>query len=466
MMRSVAGTLLRGYRSSLRSVSTVQTAARGYSISAPLRQESNSEVATDSGNVDSRFSIKGKNVEGRAAYLDFQSTTPMDPRVLDAMMPFLTHQYGNPHSRTHEYGWEAESAMETAREQVGGLIGANSKEIIFTSGATEANNMAVKGVPRFYRKKKGHVITTQTEHKCVLDSCRALELEGFEVTYLPVDEGGIVDVNDLRNAIREDTALVSIMGVNNEIGVVQPLKEIGQVCRENKVKFHCDAAQMVGKMPIDVDEMNIDLMSISGHKLYGPKGVGALYVRRKPRVRIEPMMSGGGQERGLRSGTVPGPLAVGLGAACKVAQEEMKNDQEWIDFLSKRLYDGITSQVSEVILNGSAEHRYPGNINFSFAYVEGESLLMALKNIAVSSGSACTSASLEPSYVLRAIGVGEDLAHTSIRFGIGRFTTVEEIDYAIDLCVQHVTRLREMSPLWEMVQEGIDIKSINWTQEH
>lgn len=390
----------------------------------------------------------------------------MDPRVLDAMMPFLTHQYGNPHSRTHEYGWEAESAMETAREQVADLVNANAKEIIFTSGATEANNMAVKGVARFYSKKKKHIITTQTEHKCVLDSCRVLEQEGFDVTYLPVDEGGIISTDDLKNAIREDTSLVSIMGVNNEIGVVQPLKEIGKICRENKVKFHCDAAQMVGKMPIDVDDMNIDLMSISGHKLYGPKGVGALYVRRKPRVRIDPIMSGGGQERGLRSGTVPGPLAMGLGAACKVSKQEMDNDTEWISFLSKRLYDGITSQVSEVILNGSAEHRYAGNINLSFAYVEGESLLMALKNIAVSSGSACTSASLEPSYVLRAIGVGEDLAHTSIRFGIGRFTTIEEIDYAVELVVQHISRLREMSPLWEMVQEGIDIKSINWTQEH
>ena len=351
-------------------------------------------------------------------------------------------------------------------QQVADLIGANPKEVVFTSGATESNNAAIKGIARFYRNKKKHVITTTTEHKCVLDSCRWLEQEGWDVTYLGVQSNGLVDMEQLKAAIRPDTALVSIMGVNNEIGVVQPLKEIGALCRANKVFFHCDAAQMVGKMPLDVNEFNIDALSISGHKLYGPKGVGALYVRRRPRVRMEPLISGGGQERGLRSGTLPHPLVVGLGAACDVASREMENDAAWVKTLGDRLYNGITSQLSDVILNGDKTARYAGNINISFAYVEGESLLMALKSVAVSSGSACTSASLEPSYVLRAIGVEDDLAHTSIRFGIGRFTTQEEVDMAVELCVKHVTRLREMSPLWEMVQDGIDLKSIQWSQEH
>jgi cysteine desulfurase len=326
--------------------------------------------------------------------------------------------------------------------------------------------MAVKGVARFYARKKKHVITTQTEHKCVLDSCRWLEMNGWDVTYLPVDENGLITADQVAAAIRPDTGLVSVMGVNNEIGVVQPLKEIGAVCRQNKVFFHCDAAQMVGKMPLDVNECNIDLLSISGHKLYGPKGVGAIYVRRKPRVRMEPIISGGGQERGLRSGTVPHFLAVGLGEACRVAEAEMDRDSAWVKYLSDRLYDGVAAMLDHVILNGDEQARYAGNLNLSFAYVEGESLLMALKNIAVSSGSACTSASLEPSYVLRAIGVEEDLAHTSIRFGIGRFTSEEEIDMTIDLVVKHVARLREMSPLWEMVQDGVDLKSIQWTQDH
>jgi cysteine desulfurase len=412
------------------------------------------------------FSIKGEALAGRAAYLDFQATTPMDPRVLDAMLPWMTGQYGNPHSRTHVYGWEAEEAVEAARGHVASLIGADAKEIIFTSGATESNNMAVKGVARFYARKKKHVITTQTEHKCVLDSCRWLEMNGWDVTYLPVDENGLITADQVAAAIRPDTGLVSVMGVNNEIGVVQPLKEIGAVCRQNKVFFHCDAAQMVGKMPLDVNECNIDLLSISGHKLYGPKGVGAIYVRRKPRVRMEPIISGGGQERGLRSGTVPHFLAVGLGEACRVAEAEMDRDSAWVKYLSDRLYDGVAAMLDHVILNGDEQARYAGNLNLSFAYVEGESLLMALKNIAVSSGSACTSASLEPSYVLRAIGVEEDLAHTSIRFGIGRFTSEEEIDMTIDLVVKHVARLREMSPLWEMVQDGVDLKSIQWTQDH
>lgn len=413
----------------------------------------------------SGFSIKGEAVKGKPAYLDVQATSPMDPRVLDAMMPYFTHQYGNPHSRTHEYGWTAEEAVEKAREQIGSLINSDAKNIIFTSGATESNNIAIKGISRFYREKKKHLITTQIEHKCILDSCRAMEREGFEVTYLPVDTTGRVSLDDFKAAIRPDTLMASVIAVNNEIGVVQPLKEIGDLCRENKVFFHTDAAQMVGKLPIDVDDMKIDAMSISGHKIYGPKGIGALYLRRRPRVRVEPLFSGGGQERGIRSGTLPHNLCVGIGHACAIAQEEMQRDHEHTTRLATKLIKGIQSKVPNVVLNGHDEHRVPSNVNLSFAYVEGESLLMALKNLAVSSGSACTSASLEPSYVLRAIGVGEDLAHTSIRFGIGRFTTEEEVDYAIELCIKHVERLREMSPLWEMVQEGIDPNTIQWTQD-
>lgn len=397
-------------------------------------------------------------------YLDAQATTPLDPRVLDAMLPYLTYQYGNPHSRTHSYGWESEKAMEKARQQVAELIGADKKEIIFTSGATESNNISVKGVARFYKSKKRHIITTQTEHKCVLDSCRALENEGWEVTYLPVQKSGIISLSDLEAAICPDTALVSIMMVNNEIGVIQPIKEIGALCRERKVFFHTDAAQAVGKIPISVQDLNVDLLSVSGHKLYGPKGVGCLYVRRRPRVRVEALMSGGGQERGMRSGTVPTPLVVGLGAACEIAMSEMEYDHAWITKLSDMLVESITSRMKHIVRNGDPLHAYPGCINLSFAFVEGESLLMALKDVALSSGSACTSASLEPSYVLRAIGAEEDLAHSSIRFGIGRFTTEEEVKYTADKCVEHVTRLREMSPLWEMVQEGIDLKSIQWSQ--
>jgi len=402
--------------------------------------------------------------DGKSIYLDMQATTPLDPRVLDAMMPLQTHAYGNPHSRTHIYGWETMDLVETSREHVARLIGADAKEVVFTSGATESNNTAIKGTAHFYKKK--HIITTVTEHKCVLESCRALQQQGFEVTYLPVQKNGLLDLERLDKTIRPDTALVSVMAVNNEIGVIQPLKEIGALCRRRGVLFHSDAAQAVGKIPIDVNDMNIDLLSISGHKIYGPKGIGALYVRRKPRVRLEPIISGGGQERGIRSGTLPAPLIVGLGAACKIAAEEMHRDEKHIRKLWKRLYDGITSRLKHVVLNGDPEKRYHGNLNISFAYVEGESLLMALKEVALSSGSACTSASLEPSYVLRALGVDEEMAHTSIRFGFGRFTTEAEIDHAISLCVQHVDRLRAMSPLWEMVQEGIDLKAIEWNQEH
>jgi len=399
-------------------------------------------------------------------YLDLQATTPMDPRVLDAMLPFSVGSFGNPHSSTHAYGWEAEDAVEKAREEVAALIGADAREIVWTSGATESNNMAIKGIGRFYKSSgKNHIITLQTEHKCVLDSGRMLQQEGFDVTYLPVQEStGLVDLEELEAAMRPETSLVSVMAVNNEIGVFQPIAKIGALCRSKKIFFHTDGAQAIGKVPLDVNEMKIDAMSISGHKIYGPKGSGALYVRRRPRVRIEPIFNGGGQERGMRSGTVAAPLAVGLGAACRVAQEQMAYDAEYIEGLSKRLVSGITSGLSDVIFNGDPEGGYPGCINLSFAFVEGESLLMALKDIALSSGSACTSASLEPSYVLRSIGAQEDLAHSSIRFGLGRFTTVEEVDHTVAKVVHHVTKLREMSPLWEMHQEGIDISKIEWSQ--
>eukprot|EP00252_Welwitschia_mirabilis_P013429 TRINITY_DN29535_c0_g1_i1.p1 TRINITY_DN29535_c0_g1~~TRINITY_DN29535_c0_g1_i1.p1 ORF type:complete len:458 (-),score=67.80 TRINITY_DN29535_c0_g1_i1:205-1578(-) len=408
--------------------------------------------------------MKGVKIGGRPLYLDMQATSPVDPRVLDAMLPYYVTFYGNPHSRTHLYGWESDAAVEKAREQVAALVGASPKEIVFTSGATESNNISVKGVMRFLRGKKKHVITTQTEHKCVLDSCRHLQQEGFEVTYLGVKKDGLVDLEELKAAMRPDTGLVSVMAVNNEIGVVQPIAQIGEICRERKIFFHTDAAQAAGKVPLNVEEMKIDLMSLSGHKIYGPKGIGALYVRRRPRVRVEPQMSGGGQERGIRSGTVPTPLAVGMGAASELAVKEMPFDERHVKSLQERLFKGIKSQLDGVEINGSMEHRYPGNLNLSFAYVEGESLLMGLKEVAVSSGSACTSASLEPSYVLRALGVEEDMAHTSIRFGIGRFTTPQEIDRTIQLTVDQVQKLREMSPLWEMVKEGIDIKSIQWAQ--
>lgn len=411
------------------------------------------------------FSIKGQaDAPGRPIYLDAQSTTQVDPRVLDSMMPYFTYQYGNPHSQTHSYGWESEEAVETARAQVASLVGASAKEIVFTSGATESNNAAVKGVAKFNEKKKKHLITTQTEHKCVLDSCRRLESEGFEVTYLPVQQNGLVDVEEFAAALRPDTSFASVMFVNNEIGVKQPIAELGALCRANKTIFHTDAAQALGKVPIDVNAMNIDCMSLSGHKIYGPMGVGAMYVRRRPRVRITPLINGGGQERGLRSGTLPTPLIVGFGEACAVAEQELERDHAWVSFLGDKLLNGIREQISDVTLNGDGGNRYPGNVNISFAFVEGESLLMALKQIAVSSGSACTSASLEPSYVLRALGVEEDLAHSSIRFGLGRFSTEEEVDWAIRLCVQHVQRLRDMSPLYEMHLEGIDLKSVQWSQ--
>ncbi|KAI1495023.1 cysteine desulfurase [Biscogniauxia mediterranea] len=401
----------------------------------------------------------------RPIYLDMQATTPVDPRVLDAMLPFFVGIYGNPHSRTHAYGWESEKAVEAAREHIANLIGADPKEIIFTSGATESNNMSIKGVARFFGRsgKKKHIVTSQTEHKCVLDSCRHLQDEGFEVTYLPVQHNGLIKIEDLEAAIRPDTAIVSIMAVNNEIGVIQPLEEIGKLCRQKKVFFHTDAAQAVGKIPLDVNAMQIDLMSISSHKIYGPKGIGACYVRRRPRVRLEPIISGGGQERGLRSGTLAPPLVVGFGEACRIAKEEMQYDSKRIKALSDRLLKGLLS-LEHTTQNGDPDRFYPGCVNVSFAYVEGESLLMALKDIALSSGSACTSASLEPSYVLRALGNSDESAHSSIRFGIGRFTTEQEIDYVLKAVQERVTFLRELSPLWELVQEGIDLNTIEWSQ--
>jgi cysteine desulfurase len=395
-------------------------------------------------------------------YLDYQATTPMDPRVLEAMMPYFTHKFGNSGSRSHAYGWEAEEGTEKARAQVAKLIGADEKEVIFTSGATESNNLAIRGVAEFYKDRKNHIITTVTEHKCVLDTCRHLEQQGFEVTYLPVKQDGLLDLDVLRAAITDKTVLVSVMAVNNEIGVIQPLAEIGRICREKKVFFHTDAAQAAGKIPLDVEALNIDLMSISGHKIYGPKGIGALYVRRKPRVRLVPMIVGGGQERGFRSGTLPTPLCVGLGEAAEICMKEMDAEAKRLKKLQERMLTGLRAKLTDIVVNGDLEHRIPGNLNISFAYVEGESLMMGIKNLAVSSGSACTSASLEPSYVLRALGVEEEMAHTSLRIGLGRFTTEHEVDTAVDELVRHVNKLREMSPLWEMAQEGIDIKSIEW----
>ncbi|PSN66170.1 cysteine desulfurase [Corynespora cassiicola Philippines] len=401
----------------------------------------------------------------RPIYLDMQATTPMDPRVVDAMLPFMTGLYGNPHSRTHAYGWESEKAIEEARAHIANIIGADPKEIIFTSGATESNNMSIKGVARFRNRggKKNHIITCQTEHKCVLDSCRHLQDDGFKVTYLPVQNNGLIDLAQLEASIRPETSIVSIMTVNNEIGVVQPIEEIGKLCRSKGVYFHTDAAQAVGKIPLDVNKMNIDLMSISGHKIYGPKGIGACYVRRRPRVRLEPIISGGGQERGLRSGTLAPTLIVGMGEAARICKEEMEYDTKRISYLSNRLLSGLLS-LEHTTLNGDRERHYPGCVNVSFAYVEGESLLMALKDIALSSGSACTSASLEPSYVLRALGSSDESAHSSIRFGIGRFTTEAEIDYVLKAVRERVTFLRELSPLWELVQEGIDLNTIEWSQ--
>lgn len=397
-------------------------------------------------------------------YLDYQSTTPLDPRALEKMMPYLTNKFGNPHSRSHSFGWEAEEAVEIARKQIANVIRANPKEIIFTSGATESNNMAIKGVAHFYKSQgKNHIITANTEHKCVLDACRHLEQEDFEVTYMPVKEDGLVDLKLLEKLIKDTTLLISIMSINNEIGVIQPIKEIGAICKKHGVFFHTDAAQAFGKIPMDVNDMNIDLMSISSHKFYGPKGIGALYLRRKPRVRLEPLINGGGQERGLRSGTLSPPLAVGMGAAAEIAQKEMIEERKHLQKLFDKFYKEIVANIPDVFINGHRTKRWPGNLNLSFSYIEGESLILSIQDLAVSSGSACTSASLESSYVLKALGVAEELAHTSIRFGLGRFTTEDEIDHAIKVIKNSIQKLREMSPLWEMVQDGIDLKTIKWS---
>lgn len=396
-------------------------------------------------------------------YMDNNSTTRTDPRVVEAMIPFFTEKYGNSASRNHSYGWDAEEAVDSAREQVASIINASSKEIIFTSGATEANNLAIKGVASMYRKKGNHFISTITEHKAVIDPLKRIERDGCKVTFLNVDKNGMISLEELENSITDETVLVSLMAGNNEIGTLHPLKEIGKICKAKGVLFHTDATQAVGKVPVDVDEMGIDLLSLSGHKMYGPKGIGLLYVRRKdPRVRLDAMMDGGGHERGMRSGTLPVPMIVGLGMAAEIARKEMSAESQRLLHLRNRLHTGITSKLEDVYLNGHPELRLPGNLNLSFAFVEGEGLMMGIKDIAVSSGSACTSASLEPSYVLKALGLGDELAHSSIRFGLGRFTTEEEIDFVIQDVVRAVNHLRDMSPLYEMHRQGIDLKTVQW----
>jgi len=394
-------------------------------------------------------------------YLDYSATTPVDPRVAGKMIPYLTEHFGNPASRSHAYGWEAEKAVEDAREQVANLVGADPKEIIWTSGATESNNLAIKGAAHFYAGKGKHLITVKTEHKAVLDTCRELERHGFEVTYLDPEPNGLVSLEKFKQALRPDTILASVMFVNNEIGVIQPIAEIGEICRDKGIIFHVDSAQATGKVAIDLDALKVDLMSFSAHKTYGPKGVGALYVRRKPRIRLEAQMHGGGHERGLRSGTLATHQIVGMGEAFRLAREEMATESVRIRHLRDKLLKGV-SNMEEVYVNGDLEHRVAHNLNVSFNFVEGESLIMAIKDVAVSSGSACTSASLEPSYVLRALGRNDELAHSSIRFSIGRFTTEEEIDYTVDLLHRKIGKLRELSPLWEMFKDGIDLDTVQW----
>ncbi len=399
-------------------------------------------------------------------YMDNHATTRTDPRVLEAMLPYFCEIYGNAASRNHEFGWIAEKAVDGAREQVAKLIGATGKEIVLTSGATESNNLAIKGVAEMYREKGNHIITELTEHKCVLDTCKRLEKHGYRITYLPLKKDGLIDLDQLKDAMTDDTILVSIMTANNEIGILQPIREIGKLCHERGVLFHTDAVQAVGKVPFNVIEDNVDLASISAHKIYGPKGVGALYVRRRnPRVQLVAQMDGGGHERGMRSGTLNVPGIVGLGKACEIAQQEMAEESVRLLAMRESLREQITSQLDEVYINGSMEHRLPGSLNISFAYVEGESLLMGINDIAVSSGSACTSATLEPSYVLKALGAGDDLAHSSIRFGLGRFNTQAEVDYVATKVVDVVKRLRELSPLYEMHKEGVDLSKVKWAAE-
>lgn len=394
-------------------------------------------------------------------YLDYSATTPVDPRVAEKMIPYLVEKFGNPASRSHSFGWEAEAAVEEAREEVARLVNADAKEIVWTSGATESNNLALKGAAQFYAGKGKHLVTVKTEHKAVLDTCRELERQGFEVSYLDVRDDGLLDLDVFQAALRPDTIVVSVMLVNNEIGVIQPIAEIGEICRARGILFHVDAAQATGKVAIDLAALKVDLMSFSAHKTYGPKGIGALYVRRKPRVRLNAQMHGGGHERGFRSGTLPTHQIVGMGEAFRLSRLEMGAENERIRMLRDRLLKGL-SDIEHVYVNGDMERRVPHNLNISFAYVEGESLLMAIKDLAVSSGSACTSASLEPSYVLRALGREDELAHSSIRFTLGRFTSAEDIDYAIKLLHDKIGRLRELSPLWEMVQDGVDLSSVQW----
>ena len=397
-------------------------------------------------------------------YFDNHATTPVDPRVLEAMLPYFTEHFGNAASRNHSYGWTAEDAVEKSRKQIASLIGATSKEIVFTSGATESNNLAIKGVAEMYAEKGNHIITAATEHKATLDTCKHLEKKGCRITYLPVKGDGLIDLDMLRDAITDKTILVSIMYANNEIGVVQPIAEIGKLCKEKGVLFHTDAVQACGKIPVNVIADGVDLLSLSAHKMYGPKGVGALYVRRKgPRVQLTAQMDGGGHERGMRSGTLNVPGIAGLGAACEISQNDMPTESVRLRGLRDRLRATLEANLEEVYINGSMEHRLPHNLNMSFAYVEGESLLMGINDIAVSSGSACTSATLEPSYVLKALGLGDDMAHTSIRFGIGRFNTEEEVDYVAKKMIDVVNKLRELSPLWEMFKEGIDLSTVQWT---
>ena len=397
-------------------------------------------------------------------YMDYAATTPVDPRVAEKMMQYLTPNgiFGNPASRSHKFGWQAEEAVDIARNQIADLIGADSREIVFTSGATEADNLAIKGAAHFNKAKGKHIITCKTEHKAVLDTCRQLEREGYEVTYLAPESNGILDLDKLAAAMRSDTTVVSIMHVNNETGVIQDIEKIGEMCRERDIVFHVDATQSVGKLPIDLSKLKVDLMSFSGHKIYGPKGIGGLYVRRKPRVRIEAQMHGGGHERGMRSGTLPVHQIVGMGEAYRIAREEMATEIPRLLALKNRLWNGL-KDIEEVYLNGSLEHSVPNILNVSFAYIEGESLMMALKDLAVSSGSACTSASLEPSYVLRALGLNDELAHSSIRFSFGRFSTEEEVDYVIKLIKDSIGKLRELSPLWEMFKDGVDLSKIKWS---
>lgn len=403
-----------------------------------------------------------ENTEMRAPiYMDYSATTPVDPRVVDVMVPYLAERFGNPASRSHSYGWQAEEAVEVARQHVAELLGADAREIVWTSGATEGNNLAIKGATNFYRGRGKHIVTVKTEHKAVLDTCRELERQGFDVTYLDVGSDGLIDLGQFDAALRDDTVLVSVMFVNNEIGVIQPISQIGEICRRRNILFHCDAVQAAGKVAIDVDALNVDLLTVTAHKVYGPKGIGALYVRRKPRVRLAAQIHGGGHERGLRSGTLPTHQIVGMGEAFRLARFEMASEARRVGRLRDRLWDGL-SRIEATYVNGDMHSRVPHNLNVSFAFVEGESLIMGINGIAVSSGSACTSASLEPSYVLRALGLNDELAHSSLRFSLGRFTTEAEVDAVIAQLRHTVGKLRDMSPLWEMVKDGVDLKSIQW----